>query len=124
MKKRCLSCGVQFVHHGENLDVVRTSRDQENLRSKGSAGESALDPHFSVVCPFPAQPSGSARLVALTEFMAANTFQSLKQKTSSRQSILLNRSTFPWSRILLFTGRALWPSTTMRALALRKLARA
>jgi hypothetical protein len=121
MKKRCLSCGVQFVHHGENLDVVRTSRDQENLRSKGSAGESALDPHFSVVRH---SPPASARLVALTEFMAANTFQSLKQKTSSRQSILLNRSTFPWSRILLFTGRALWPSTTMRALALRKFARA
>ena len=61
MKKRCLSCGVQFVHHGENLDVVRTSRDQENLRPKGSASESALDPHFSVVCPFPAQPSGQRK---------------------------------------------------------------
>src|SRR5262249_10504664 len=57
MKKRCGSCGVQFIQHGENLDVVRTSRDQENLQPKGSAGESALDPHLSVVCPFPAQPS-------------------------------------------------------------------
>src|SRR5262245_9586243 len=40
----------------ENLDVVRTSRDQEHLKPKGSAGESAPDPHLSVVCPFPAQP--------------------------------------------------------------------
>ena len=40
----------------ENLDVVRTSRDQEELGPKGSAAESALDPHLSVVCPFPAQP--------------------------------------------------------------------
>jgi len=41
----------------ENLDVVRTSRDQENLQAKGPAGESGSDPHLSVVCPFPAQPS-------------------------------------------------------------------
>jgi hypothetical protein len=40
----------------ENLDVVRTSHDQENSQPKGSAGESAFDPHLSVVCPFPAQP--------------------------------------------------------------------
>jgi hypothetical protein len=40
----------------ENLDVVRTSRDQENLQAKGSAAESTPDPHLSVVCPFPAQP--------------------------------------------------------------------
>src|SRR5262245_28122692 len=60
MKKR-LSCGVRFVHDGENVDVVRTSRDQENLRPKGSAGESALDPHLSVVCPFPAQPSSQRK---------------------------------------------------------------
>jgi hypothetical protein len=40
----------------ENLDVVRTSRDHENLQPKGCAGESAPDPHLSVVCPFPAQP--------------------------------------------------------------------
>ena len=53
MKKRRLSCGVQFVQHGEHLDVVRTSRDQENLQPKGSAGESALDPHLSGCVPFP-----------------------------------------------------------------------
>jgi hypothetical protein len=41
----------------ENLDVVRTSRDQENGQPKGSAAESALDPHLSVVCPFLVQPS-------------------------------------------------------------------
>jgi hypothetical protein len=40
----------------KNLDVVRTSRDQESLQPKGSANESAPDPHLSVVCPFPAQP--------------------------------------------------------------------
>jgi hypothetical protein len=45
----------------ENLDVVRTSRDQENLQSKGSAGESGVDPHLSVVCPFPAQPPRQRR---------------------------------------------------------------
>src|SRR5262249_58990628 len=48
---------VRVVQRHENLDVVRTSRDQENLQPKGAAGESALDPHLSVVCPFPAQPS-------------------------------------------------------------------
>ena len=46
----------------ENLDVVRTSRDQENLEPKGCAGESASDPHLSVVCPFPAQPSRQRKL--------------------------------------------------------------
>ena len=60
MKKNRLSCGVRFVQH-ENLDVVRTSRDQEKLQPKGSAGESALDPYLSVVCPFPAQPSSQRR---------------------------------------------------------------
>jgi len=46
----------KVVQRDENLDVVRTSREQENLQPTGSAGESALDPHLSVVCPFPAQP--------------------------------------------------------------------
>ena len=41
----------------ENLDVVRTSRDQESVESKGPPGEWSPDPHLSVVCPFPAQPS-------------------------------------------------------------------
>ena len=41
---------------GKNLDVVKTSRDQENVQPKDSAGESGSDPHLSVVCPFPAQP--------------------------------------------------------------------
>ena len=45
----------------ENLDVVRTSRDQENPQAKGSAGESTPDPHLSVVCPFPAQPPRQRR---------------------------------------------------------------
>ena len=40
----------------KNLDVVGTSHDQERLEPKGPAGESALDPHLSVVCPYPAQP--------------------------------------------------------------------
>ena len=44
------------MQRDENLDVVRTSRDQEKLRAKGNAGESGPDPHLSVVCPFPAQP--------------------------------------------------------------------
>src|SRR5262245_12718432 len=47
----------RVVQRDENLDVVRTSRDQEKLGPKGSAGESRPDPHLSVVCPFPAQPS-------------------------------------------------------------------
>ena len=34
MKKNCLSCGVRFVH-GENLDVVRTSGDQESREPQG-----------------------------------------------------------------------------------------
>src|SRR5262245_39910695 len=51
----------RVVQRDENLDVVRTSRDRENLQAKGSAGESALDPHLSVVCPFPAQPSSQRR---------------------------------------------------------------
>src|SRR5262245_51598951 len=45
------------VPRDENLDVVRTSRDQEELGPKGSAGDSGPAPHLSVVCPFPAQPS-------------------------------------------------------------------
>src|SRR5262245_9607417 len=44
------------VRRDENLDVVRTSRDQETLEPKGPADESAIDPHLSVVCPFPARP--------------------------------------------------------------------
>ena len=44
------------VQRDENLDVVRTSREQENLQPTGSAGESDPYSHLSVVCPFPAQP--------------------------------------------------------------------
>jgi len=51
----------RVVRRDEDLDVVRTSRDQENLQPKGSAGESAPDPHLSVVCPFPAQPPRERR---------------------------------------------------------------
>jgi len=51
----------RVVQRNENLDVVRTSRDQENLQAKGSAGESAPDPHLSVVCPIPAQPSSQQK---------------------------------------------------------------
>ena len=51
------------VQRDENLDVVRTSRDQESLEPKGPAGESAPDPLLSVVCPFPAQPLGSESIV-------------------------------------------------------------
>jgi len=47
----------RVAQRDENLDVVRTSRGQESIEPKGSADESALDPHLSVVCPFPAQPS-------------------------------------------------------------------
>ena len=39
----------------KNLDVVRTSRDQQSVEPKGPADESVPDPHLSVVCPFPAQ---------------------------------------------------------------------
>ena len=41
---------------GKNLDVVRRSREQKTIEPKGPAGELALDPYLSVVCPFPAQP--------------------------------------------------------------------
>jgi len=44
------------LQRDENLDVVRTSRDQESVEPKGSASESAPDPLLSVVCPFPAPP--------------------------------------------------------------------
>jgi hypothetical protein len=47
----------RVVQRDENLDVVGTSRDQENLKPKGSTAKSSPDPHLSVVCPFPAQPS-------------------------------------------------------------------
>ncbi|HEX2447098.1 MAG TPA: hypothetical protein VHK26_02790, partial [Methyloceanibacter sp.] len=43
------------VQRDENLDVVRTSHDQESVEPKGPADESAPDPHLSVVCPYPAQ---------------------------------------------------------------------
>ncbi len=45
------------LQRNENLDVVRTSRDQESPEPKGPAGELAPDPHLSVVCPFPAPPA-------------------------------------------------------------------
>ena len=45
------------MQRDKNLDVVRTSRDQESLEPKGPAGELAPDPLLSVVCPFPAQPN-------------------------------------------------------------------
>jgi hypothetical protein len=48
--------GDRTTRQVENLDVVRTSRDQESPQPKGSAGESAPAPHLSVVCPFPARP--------------------------------------------------------------------
>src|SRR5215468_5967667 len=51
----------KVVQPAENVDVVRTSRDQESLESKGPAGESSPDPHLSVVCPFPAQPSSQRK---------------------------------------------------------------
>ena len=44
------------VQRDENLDGVRTSRDQESVEPKGSASESAPDPLLFVVCPFQAQP--------------------------------------------------------------------
>jgi len=43
------------VQRDENLDVVKTSRDQESLEPKGSADNSDPAPHLSVVCPLPAQ---------------------------------------------------------------------
>ena len=52
---------VGVVQRHENLDVVETSRDQENLQPKGSADESGSDPYLSVVCPFPAQPSSQRK---------------------------------------------------------------
>src|SRR5262245_3011568 len=45
------------MKRNENLDVARTSRDQESVEPKGSAGNSASAPHLSVVCPFPAPPA-------------------------------------------------------------------
>jgi hypothetical protein len=41
----------------QNLDVAETSRARQSLEPKGAAGESAPDPHLSVVCLFPAQPA-------------------------------------------------------------------
>src|SRR5262245_26488651 len=41
----------------QNLDVAGTSHDPERPVAKESERNSAPDPHLSVVCPFPAQPS-------------------------------------------------------------------
>ena len=35
MKKNCLSCGVRFIQYSQNLDVVRTSGDQESPEPQG-----------------------------------------------------------------------------------------
>jgi hypothetical protein len=51
----------RIVQRDENLDVVGTSRDQGSLEPKGPPGETPPDPHLSVVCPFPAQPSKQRR---------------------------------------------------------------
>jgi hypothetical protein len=51
----------EVVQPDENLDVVRTSHDQESVEPKGPAGESSHDPHLSVVCPLPAQPFSQRR---------------------------------------------------------------
>ena len=44
------------VQRDKKLDVAGTSSDQKSPEPKGSAGESASNPHLSVVCPFPAPP--------------------------------------------------------------------
>jgi hypothetical protein len=41
------------VQRDENLDVVRTSRDQESVEPKGPAGESAPDPYLICCVPLP-----------------------------------------------------------------------
>jgi hypothetical protein len=60
----------KVVQPDENLDVVKTSRDQESIEPKGPAGESSPDPHLSVVCPSRHSRRGT---VGTTALMAANT---------------------------------------------------
>ena len=107
----------------QNLDVVGTSRDQETLQAKGSAGESAPNPHLSVVCPFPAQPARQRGHRERSASMAANTFRFLKRRISLKRSTLQNQSAFPWLPISPFIGRVRSLLMIMTALALRKFVR-
>jgi len=52
---------VRPMRRDENLDVARTSYDQEGLEPKGSADNSDPAPHLSVVCRLAARPDRQRR---------------------------------------------------------------
>jgi hypothetical protein len=102
----------RVVQRDENLDVVRTSRDHENLQPKGSAGESALNPHLSVVCPFPAQPlrqrthrgryrAGGSKYISVLQ--ATNIVEAVKFAKSIGLPLVAHL-TIHWSGTLAFDG--------------------
>ena len=64
---------------------------------------------YLLCAPF-RHPSGSSVSSAgATVVLAANTFRSLKQQTSSRPSVLQNQSAFPWLPTSPSIGQARWP---------------
>jgi hypothetical protein len=79
-----------------NLDVSGTSHDQEELQPKGSAGESGPDPHLSVVCPFPAQPSRQQKHRGRYRTRGSR-YISVPQATNILQAVNFAKSiAFPW----------------------------
>ena len=48
-----LNANDRSAQSNENLDVAGTSQNRERLERKEPAGELAVAPHLSVVCPFP-----------------------------------------------------------------------
>jgi hypothetical protein len=100
----------KVVQPDENLDVVRTSHDRESVEPKGPAGESALDQHLSVVCPFPAQPSrqrkprGNYRTRG-TKYISATQAANIVEAVAFAKSIgvpLVAHLTIHWSGTVAF----------------------
>jgi hypothetical protein len=113
----------RVVQRDENLDVVRTSRDQEELEPKGSAGESALDPHLSVVWPFPAQPSSQRRHRGPYRTNGSKHI-SIHQATNIVEAVEFAKLIgLPLVAHLTIHCQALSPSMTTMELASRKFAR-
>src|SRR4026207_1040359 len=92
-----MTAPAERSNNSENLDVVRTSRDQENRQPKASAAESAVDPHLSVVCPLPAQSSRPRRQRRRGSYRAnGSKYISVQQATLLKRSNLQNQSSSTW----------------------------
>jgi len=98
------------MKRNENLDVVRTSRDQENLGPKGSVGNSAPAPHLSVVCPFPALPASQRKQRGFYRARGTKSI-SVSQATNIIQAVdyaravnlpLIAHATIHWSGTVAF----------------------